>query len=48
MVKLAQRQMLHAAELSLRHPGRDEVVSFQAPVPKDLIDVLNLLRAEPG
>jgi 23S rRNA pseudouridine1911/1915/1917 synthase len=39
-----KRQMLHAYSLSFRHPATDERVSYEAVVPEDFQDVLNLLR----
>ncbi len=47
MVRLARRQMLHAAELHLRHPITGEAMSFSAPLPRDFETVLAALRA-PG
>ncbi len=44
MVKLAGRQMLHAAELSLVHPTTGEAMRFQAPLPPDMAAVLACLR----
>ena len=38
------RQPLHAAEITLRHPKTGEEVTFEAPVPQDLEEALNLLR----
>ncbi|MFH1844342.1 MAG: RluA family pseudouridine synthase [bacterium] len=45
VVKLAQRQMLHATELSLLHPRRAEEMTFQTEPPADMRQVLDLLRA---
>ncbi|HWB36491.1 MAG TPA: RluA family pseudouridine synthase, partial [Rugosimonospora sp.] len=39
------RQWLHARELSFRHPGTGESVSFTSPYPDDLAHALDLLRA---
>lgn len=43
--RLAGRQMLHAAELHLRHPVTGDELSFTAPPPPDFAAVLGLLRA---
>jgi len=40
------RQPLHAAELTLRHPRTGEEMTFRAPLPADLAEVLRLLREE--
>ena len=40
----APRVMLHARELSFIHPRTKKPVSFEAPVPKDFLAALNLLR----
>lgn len=37
------RPFLHAAALSFRHPTRGETVSFEAPIPGDLLQVLQAL-----
>lgn len=42
----ATRQMLHAWRLSLRHPITDTPLSFEAPVPEDMTQVINLLKKE--
>ena len=39
-----QRQWLHARELSFRHPGSGERVTFVSPLPPDLQHALDLLR----
>jgi 23S rRNA pseudouridine1911/1915/1917 synthase len=46
MVKLAGRQMLHAAELHLEHPATGEKLRFSADPPADLAAVLESLRSE--
>jgi 23S rRNA pseudouridine1911/1915/1917 synthase len=38
------RLWLHAAELSFDHPGTGERVTFDAPLPDDLVGVLNRLQ----
>ncbi len=37
------RQALHAAALTFRHPARDEVLTFEAPIPPDLSALLSAL-----
>lgn len=39
-----RRQALHATKLSLVHPGSDEIVSFDAPMPADLDYLCKSLR----
>ncbi|MFN2646657.1 MAG: RluA family pseudouridine synthase [Burkholderiales bacterium] len=39
------RQALHAAELTLQHPTSGEVMTWRAPVPRDLKTLLGELRA---
>jgi len=41
----APRQMLHAAQLTLRHPVTDEPMTFVAPLPDDMQRLLDTLRA---
>lgn len=40
----APRQMLHAAKLSFTHPGSKEPVSFEAPLPQDIVEVISRHR----
>jgi 23S rRNA pseudouridine1911/1915/1917 synthase len=40
------RQALHAVELSLRHPDSGKVVTWQAPLPKDLKRLIETLRED--
>jgi 23S rRNA pseudouridine1911/1915/1917 synthase len=42
------RQALHAFRLAFRHPGTDRFVEFEAPLPPDLLDLLERLRAKPA
>ena len=42
------RQMLHAAEFSFDHPRDGRHLSFAAPLPTDMADLLARLRAEHG
>ena len=41
------RQALHAARLALIHPKTGELVSWEAPMPTDMVALLNVLRLEP-
>jgi 23S rRNA pseudouridine1911/1915/1917 synthase len=45
---LLSRTALHAARLSISHPGSGQVVSFEAELPKDMRVVLNYLRKFKG
>lgn len=40
------RQMLHAARLAFLHPRSGQPVAFEAPLPADMADCLERLRAE--
>ena len=40
----APRVMLHARELSFVHPGTEEEMSFESPLPKDFREILKRLR----
>jgi 23S rRNA pseudouridine1911/1915/1917 synthase len=42
------RHLLHAAKLSIRHPGSGEAMSFEAEMPADFAAVLEYLRARTG
>jgi 23S rRNA pseudouridine1911/1915/1917 synthase len=44
LVKLARRQLLHAAELTLVHPRSGLELTFRSPLPPDLAAALSLLR----
>jgi 23S rRNA pseudouridine1911/1915/1917 synthase len=39
-----QRQALHAAALQLKHPMREEQLSFKAELPKDFDNLINIIR----
>jgi len=41
-----KRQALHAAELSLTHPMTEERLTWQAPLPEDISNLLKLLRGD--
>ncbi len=45
--KAFPRQALHAAVLGFEHPVSGETLRFEAPLPQDMCDLLDLLRA-PG
>lgn len=47
-LKKFQRQALHAYRLSFIHPKTNELVSFEAPISKDMYHLLSLLRLESG
>lgn len=48
LVRATPRQMLHAAELHLRHPATEEMVSFRAPLAQDFAAALAELRERLG
>ena len=39
------RQALHAHRLGFRHPETDRPVSFEAPLPADMIELIGKLRS---
>ena len=41
------RQALHAFRLTIRHPEDDRELDFEAPLPRDLLDLLTRLRRTP-
>jgi len=41
-----RRQALHAARLTLAHPASGETVSWEAPLPDDMLQLLAALRAD--
>jgi 23S rRNA pseudouridine1911/1915/1917 synthase len=45
-VDLAPRQFLHARELGLTHPRTEERMHFEAPLPEDLVAVLEKLTID--
>jgi 23S rRNA pseudouridine1911/1915/1917 synthase len=44
IVSAVQRQMLHAARLSLRHPISGEQLTFEAPMPRDMTALVEEFR----
>jgi 23S rRNA pseudouridine1911/1915/1917 synthase len=40
------RQALHAAELTLTHPRTRQVMTWRAPLPRDMKRLLDSLRKE--
>jgi 23S rRNA pseudouridine1911/1915/1917 synthase len=43
-----RRQMLHALRLELDHPRTGERMSFESPLPEDMLGVLNELGVKGG
>jgi 23S rRNA pseudouridine1911/1915/1917 synthase len=43
-----QGQALHARTLGFTHPRTGEEMTFEAPLPQDMVDILNRLRRESG
>ncbi len=44
----APRQMLHAWKLSITHPSTGQKVSFTAPIPPDMVEMMRIARLELG
>ncbi|MEI7848397.1 MAG: RluA family pseudouridine synthase [Chloroflexota bacterium] len=42
--ELIERPALHAQSLTIQHPGNDEVMTFTAPYPPDIRDVLEKIK----
>jgi 23S rRNA pseudouridine1911/1915/1917 synthase len=42
--KSPRRMALHATKLSFRHPTNNKVMTFEAPLPQDLLSYLDLIR----
>lgn len=42
------RQALHAARLGFSHPVSGEALCFEAPLPRDLLDLVEMLRRKAG
>ncbi len=47
ILKLMDRQALHASELALRHPRTKKEIKFSAPLPEDMKSVLDFLKKGP-
>lgn len=45
-IKSFKRQALHAWKLTFTHPEKDEIVSFEAPLPSDLKKLIELLESD--
>jgi len=45
-LKLFKRQALHAARLGLLHPSTQQTVHFDAPLPEDMKQLIDVLRAD--
>ncbi|NMH58897.1 23S rRNA pseudouridine(1911/1915/1917) synthase RluD [Alteromonas ponticola] len=41
-----KRQALHAAQLSLHHPETEEWMTWQAPLPQDMVALINTVRED--
>ncbi|MDC8832791.1 23S rRNA pseudouridine(1911/1915/1917) synthase RluD [Alteromonas gilva] len=46
MLRSFRRQALHAAQLSLYHPESEEWLSWQAPLPEDMVELIEATRAD--
>lgn len=44
ILKSVERQMLHAWRLGFRHPQTLKPVSFESPLPQDMVDIIEKLR----
>ncbi len=45
-LRALRRQALHAARLVLAHPGSGKAISWEAPLPEDMAELLRLLRRD--
>ncbi len=45
VLRLTSRQMLHARRICFTHPETNQAVTFEAPLPDDMRDLLTVLRA---
>jgi len=43
-IKKISRQMLHAWQLSIKHPMTDQQISFEAPLPEDMVELIRDLK----
>jgi 23S rRNA pseudouridine1911/1915/1917 synthase len=46
MLRKFKRQALHAAELEFTHPTSGEIVTFQAPLPDDMVKLIDVLKQD--
>ena len=46
LLRRFDRQALHAIQLSLFHPETEEWMSWQAPLPQDMVELLEVMRAD--
>lgn len=46
VLKQFRRQALHAAQLSLFHPETEEWMTFQAPLPQDMVNLVDVIRQD--
>lgn len=46
VLKAVNRQMLHAWRIVFTHPATGETIQIEAPIPEDMLDVLNGLRSQ--
>ncbi len=44
LLKNISRQMLHARRLSIKHPITDQSISFEAPLPEDMVELICNLK----
>lgn len=44
LLRTVSRQMLHARRLGFAHPKTESTVSFEAPIPQDMEELINALR----
>ncbi|MBC8519075.1 MAG: 23S rRNA pseudouridine(1911/1915/1917) synthase RluD [Gammaproteobacteria bacterium] len=45
-LRVFKRQALHAARLGLRHPLSGELIEFEAPLPEDMVNIIDILRED--
>jgi 23S rRNA pseudouridine1911/1915/1917 synthase len=46
MLQAFRRQALHAARLELTHPETGELVTFESPLPSDMVALLEALESD--
>jgi 23S rRNA pseudouridine1911/1915/1917 synthase len=47
LLKMLDRQALHACSLTFRHPVSGQTICLEAPIPEDMASVLDELGAHP-